>query len=61
MAEEDDKVPEKYKQTNPEIAHWGVAPGEPVRVRDKRNRRRVLGSNSDGQCDGVDFDPLTGR
>jgi hypothetical protein len=58
---EDNRIPEKYQQTHPEIAHWGAAPGEPVRVRDKRNRERVLGKNANGLALGVDFDPITGK
>ncbi len=57
---EPEHIPEKYRQTNPEIAQWGVAPGEPVRVRDKRNRKRVLGPLTD-LADGVEFDPYTGK
>jgi hypothetical protein len=57
---DDNELPEKYRQTNPEIAHWGVAPGEGVRVRDKRNRRKILGSNGDRAL-GVDCDPFSGE
>jgi hypothetical protein len=57
----DGSEPNNGEQIAPEWAHYGTAPGEGIKLRNKRNRKKVFGSNNDGQCLGVDIDPWTGR
>jgi hypothetical protein len=52
--------PHNGKQVAPEWAHFGTAPGEPIRVRNPKNRRKVLGRLAD-LADGLDINPFTGR
>ncbi len=51
--------PGKYDQTRPELAHLGHVPGEPVKVIDPKNRRKILGSNREGIASGTAFDPFS--
>lgn len=65
MAEEkktslDGSEPNNGEQIAPEWAHRGTVPGEGIQVRNKKNRRKVLGLLAE-MADGVDFDPWTGR
>ena len=54
-----DQVPEKYRQTNPEEAHRGHVPGERLRFRDPKNRKRVMGRSGDSTpAPGTNFDPF---
>jgi hypothetical protein len=56
----DGSEPNTGEQIAPEWAHYGTAPGEGIKVRNPKNRGKVLGTFAD-MADGVDFDPWTGR
>lgn len=56
----DGSEPNNGEQIAPEWAHFGTAPGEGPRVRNPKNRKKVLGSAGDMAL-GLDIDPWTGR
>lgn len=53
------RQPGKYDVVAPDWGHWGICPGEPIRFRDKANRKRVMGKGDPGEiAKGTHFNPF---